>query len=288
MSMSKIDYNNDECYVIKDRYYDTGIFDNSLDCTYVILCCGTNPYREQVCLSQLDILQPTKHVKLVYNYGYIDCEKHLDKQTTVYDLRDALMYIFKDSLVYPGRILVLEDDFEIDVQVLVDDKSHVRNINNFLKSHSPDVYGLGNVCVIHPFYLHQTHQKALFMYAAHSIIYGNNYRNMILLQYYSSNKKKLAEHIDMIWNMFRDVSIYRYHKQLFYQKHNETDNMKNWPVPFWLAVTYINLFKLRNNARIGYRNLNIFNYIISILFILLSILFLIMSIKYTSNTLCKY
>ena len=36
---------------------DEGIFDNIIDCTYVLLCCGPNPQREENVYTQLNLLK---------------------------------------------------------------------------------------------------------------------------------------------------------------------------------------------------------------------------------------
>ena len=256
---------NKKCYTIKKQYYTSGLFDNSIDCTYVILCCGTNPHREKQCIMQLDKFKPTKLVKLIYNKGFKNCNKELEKQSTEYDLRDALMFVFKDASHIHNNVLVLEDDFEVNMDI-ISQTHHINTINNFLLSYEPDVYGLGNICLINPMYLFSEHQKSMFMFISHAIIYSKSYRKAKLLKY-SEKYRILPRHIDMHWNNATDV-VYRYHKQLVYQKHDITENMKNWPVPLWFSKIFIKLLRLKTNSQNGYDNLNSLNYIVSIGFVI--------------------
>lgn len=249
-----------KCYDIQIKDYQLGLFDDSVDCTYVILCCGSHPEREQACVSQLNRLRPTKQVKLVYNQGFRTCHKELEKQSTEYDLRDALMFVFNDAQDC-NRILVLEDDFEIDERVL--NKTNVGRINDFLKVTNPDVYGLGNVSLLCPFDFFRWHQRSLFMFMSHAIVYGLSYRQQKLL-FYRQRASSLPRHVDLMWNVSRH-NVYRYYKPLIYQKHDVTENMRNWPIPMWISLVYVTVFNLRKNARQGYDNLNFLSYAMTLL-----------------------
>lgn len=250
---------NNECYDIKNKYYPTGLFDDSIDCTYVILCCGTHPEREQQCMLQLNKYQPTKRVKLVYNQGFRRCRKELEKQSSEYDLRDALMFIFQDAKKC-NRILVLEDDFEVDDRIL--NKKDVDKINFFLRSTNPDVYGLGNLGIFYPTDLFRWHQRSFLMFMSHAIVYGSSYRRQKLLIYRQG--RSLPRHVDLMWNE-SGHKVYRHYKPLVYQKHDVTENMRNWPIPFWASLAYVTMFDLRGNAQKGYDNLNLLSYVMTLL-----------------------
>jgi hypothetical protein len=249
------------CYDVKTKRFRSGIFEDVVDCTYVILCCGDFPKREEHVWKELDKLKPTKLVKLVYNKGFKTCPKRLVKQSTEYDLRDALMYVFEDSKNYKN-ILVLEDDFETDDRIF----NHVKEVNSFLSNNCPQVYGLGNVCIINPLYILSRHQRLLYMGVSQAIIYNKEYRAK-MLDSYKTSPNKMNAHVDAIW-LRQDVSIYRYYIPLIYQKHPITENVYNWPGPVWLSKLSIKILGLDKDARKGYDKINMLNYTISILLLI--------------------
>ena len=103
----------DQC-IIKMSHIETcgGIFDEIVDCTYVLLCCGKNPQREENVYRQLNILKPSKHIIIVYNSGYKLCKYSAN---TSDDLRNAQLYIFNHALdnnykrIYPPIAEVIEN-----------------------------------------------------------------------------------------------------------------------------------------------------------------------------------
>ena len=216
------------CYEFKDIKFDKGLFDDSVDITYIITCCGNNPDRIKHVIEQLNKFHPTKHVRVLFNKGFKNCHKDLEKPTSEYDLRDALMHVFSDARKY-NRILVLEDDFEIDD--IINKPRHIHNITKFLDNNDPHVYGLGSVLeLINPLYLLATNQNIIFMTASHAVFYNKEYRTDLLEQYNDPKKRKrLPRHIDIIW-MNPKYSKYVYYRPLIYQKLSCTDNMQTWPL----------------------------------------------------------
>lgn len=273
-----LEFQNSACYDIVTKRYDRGVFDESIDCTYIILCCGVNPIRESQVFQQLSKFKPTKEVKLIYNKGFRKCEKKLESQSTQYDLKDALMYIFNDAIEY-DKILVLEDDFEVDERIL--DHNHSNSINSFLVDNDPDVYGLGNMCIINPLYIFKKHQNTMVMIMGQAIVYNRIYRNKIL-SIYNENKSKLPSHVDVIWNMGNDV-VYRYYLPVIYQKFVVTENMHNWPIPIYITKLFVNLLNLEENGRIGLDNLNKLNYMITIILSVLFVIFTNIVLECTFN-----
>ena len=88
---------------------DRGVFDEIIDCTYVLLCCGPNPQREENVYTHLNMLNPSKKIILVYNNGYKACDLSVSPTD---DISKAQLYIFNDALDNNyKRILYLEDDF---------------------------------------------------------------------------------------------------------------------------------------------------------------------------------
>ena len=206
---------------------DGGIFDEIIDCTYVLLCCGKNPQREENVYTQLEILNPSKHIIIVYNSGYKLCKYSSSSSD---DLRNAQLYIFNHALDNNyKRILYLEDDFYLSQQIPNKD---IDSITHFITKEDPTIYGLGNLILPSLSTLFSKHQKALgnLVYISHAIIYNQNYmKNAILFK--ANNPKNYM--IDQITKHIPNSKNYRYYKALIYQTFPVTDNQVNsWEIMF--------------------------------------------------------
>lgn len=218
----------DLCYTIKTIYNDTGLFDDAIDCAYVILCCGNRPKREDHVMRQLNVFKPCKTIKLIYNNGYRCKFKNLVKKQSDHDLLDALLYTFKDAIQYE-KILVLEDDFQIDGRIL--DPVHYTEVSEFLKNNDVHVYGIGNMGCPYICDMFSTHQRMNMMTWAHAIFYSRYYRsNVISYTNSKQNQSNLGPNwaTDRIWNEFQHITLYRYYKPLCYQLFTRTENSRNW------------------------------------------------------------
>lgn len=272
---------NNHCYNLKEISFSNGCFDGCIDVTYVLMCCGSNPKRYDNVMKELWKLKPSKKIKLLYNEGFKNCQKNIIKQQTNYDLLDALMYVFNDAKEF-NKILVLEDDFETDEKIHQD--GHVNSITKFLNKENPDIYGLGNVCVIHPLYIFRKHQRCLFMLTAHAIFYSKYYRSVMLQNYTHCTHKlhQISPHVDVNFN-FKGFKLYRYNTQLSYQLHNETENFKNWDI-FGIKNEAFFKFLIRlhgtdKDPRLGYDRVNITNHCISLIIMVIIILIIYKLIK---------
>ena len=216
-----------DCYTIKELYNDSGMFDEVIDCTYVILCCGPNPEREYDVRKQLSLFQPCRTIKLLYNYGYTCKLKKLRKKQTDHDLLDALLYIFNDAAQY-NRILVLEDDFQIDGRIL--DPIHHKEVTKYLKNNDVDVYGIGNDGIPYISDMFAIHQRMTYMTWAHAMFYSKSYRSNVLAYANKQTKLSLGKNwaTDRIWYDLPNITVYRYHKPLCYQLFTRTENSTNW------------------------------------------------------------
>ena len=88
---------NTDCYELLNRKYPKGLFDDSVDMTYVITMKNDTDRHKEM-FEQLDKFKPTKNVTIVINYGYKECNKYdnLDNliQTTYDDLSYTNLYIY--------------------------------------------------------------------------------------------------------------------------------------------------------------------------------------------------
>ena len=98
----------EQCIItVKELTFETGIFDEIVNCTYVLLCCGPTPEREKSVYTNIDIFKPTSIVKLIYNSGYKKCTL---TTSSMDDMASAQIYIFNDALKNNyKRILFLEN-----------------------------------------------------------------------------------------------------------------------------------------------------------------------------------
>jgi len=220
---------------------DGGIFDEIVDCTYVLLCCGKNPQREENVYRQLNILKPSKHIIIVYNSGYKLCDYTVDPTDDMYK---AQLYIFNHALDNNyKRILYLEDDFFLTEPIHTAD---IDQITQFIKKEDPSIYGLGNVIIPTLPTLFSKHQKVLgnMIYLAHAIIYNENYmKNTILYRTLNPTKQYMVDHVTAY---IPNIKNYRYHKPLVYQTFPETENQKqSWQTMFPKPLKNIGMNSLR-------------------------------------------
>lgn len=137
---------NPECYVVTKRTYGSGIFDDSVDATFIITIVGSD--RMQQAQEQLDFIVPTKDVYIVYNSPAPECQKELvghPVEETYQDLTHAYIYVVQHAalLNYKGRVLILEDDFVWHPRLA--DPAIQGDLNTFLDSNNPRLYALGAV-----------------------------------------------------------------------------------------------------------------------------------------------
>ena len=261
---------------IEEIYFDNYIFDN-IDCTYILLCCGTKPKRLESVLKNIKILHPTKKVKLIFNNGFSECKK---SKTVNHNLINMQLFIFNDSIKNNyKRILYLEDDFELKKEL---NKEDIYNITEFINTKNPDVYGLGNFSFPKINYILYKHQKVLynFLGCAHAMIYNTNYMKKSI-NFINNYTKPENLNIDFIPSLLIDIEAYRYYKPLIYQKfpvtENQTNGWKNQMGTFLTKVSifFINFLQLNISLEPGYTILYVFPYIIYIIYIVIFITILI-------------
>ena len=217
----------DECYTFKQYKYTDGIFEDSIDATYIIYLQGST--RISNIFKQLESYHPTNIVYILMNKGYKDCKKSLMNNTTYSDLVDANMRIFQHAQQNEySNILILEDDFIFSKEIK--SSSHIDNISTFLLDNKDSnfIYQLGCAPILSIPYNSYTYLT--LSWASHANIYSSK-ATQILLDDYASNK--INGHIDayIISNIFTKFNIYMYYIPLCYQVYTYTDNSATWVSP---------------------------------------------------------
>ena len=211
------------------REEHAGALDESVDCTYVQLCCGPEVQRLPSVQRQLQRLNPSKQIKLMFGSGAERCSLRGSVQ------EDQLLNqrrIFQDALLSDYRyILFLEDDFEVQRPL---EEEVVRAITAFVREEQPDALGLGNFMLPLPTDLGRDFQRPLgdVMLMAHAVIYGRRYMQAFLEHFESfAHRKGMApDSCSVQLRRFVDppLKLYRYHVPLIFQRFPETASRKEW------------------------------------------------------------
>ena len=118
------------CYKIKPKHNINGLFDSSIDATYIIYLEG-NIKRLKNIEEQLNNISPTKKIHILINKGWKNCNKKKYITNTAKDLVDCNMYILKHAKRQKyDNILILEDDYLFDNNIK--NKNIIKDIDNFL------------------------------------------------------------------------------------------------------------------------------------------------------------
>ena len=91
----KILNNNSKCYSFTYIKYDNGIFNETVDATYVIHLKGNGRYDNII--KQLNEYHLTNDVYILLNHGYKKCNKTKNIVYPADDLIDAFFQIFKHA-----------------------------------------------------------------------------------------------------------------------------------------------------------------------------------------------
>ena len=196
---------------------DRGVFDEIIDCTYVLLCCGPNPQREENVYTHLNMLNPSKKIILVYNNGYKACDLSVSPTD---DISKAQLYIFNDALDNNyKRILYLEDDFFIKKSL---DPKDISSICTFIEKNNPSIYGLGNIILPTINTLFSKHQKATsnMLYLSHAVIYNQTYMKEAIIFRANNSREYMTDvvsgYIPNIKNHLLDIEFF----YSYYLKHH--------------------------------------------------------------------
>jgi hypothetical protein len=190
-------------FKIKYLYFKNAMFDEILDCTYILLCCGEIPKRYQSVIQNIFLLKPTRKVKLIFNNGFSKCKI---SKTVNHNLINMQLYIFNDSIKNGyKRILYLEDDFELKKKI---NKRDIFNLVEFIRQENPDVYGLGNFSFPTLYSIFKRHQQVAFNFlgCSHAMIYNLNYMNKYI-DFIKNHKTPEELSIDFVPSFLDNISI---------------------------------------------------------------------------------
>lgn len=266
-----INYNT-KCFKFKEIIFKSGLFDKTIDCTYIIHLKGNN--RLQHIYDELEKVKPTKRVIIAINEGFKKCNKKLIDNAPYQDLTDAFLQCFNHANHNNfGNILILEDDFIFNKDIRK--KYNIENINNFLESKSDEefTYSLGVVPIlIYPLFNNDTY-KSIKSLTMHSVIYSKKLIRNI------NNLDLSYKHWDVIIEKYTS-NRYLYSTPLCYQTFPETENKKTWSekdgnnIIFYIKDFVIKLLNLDKECEPGFTILYIFAKFMLILFIIILLLFL--------------
>jgi hypothetical protein len=205
-------------YTIKTLEYDDGIFDKSVDATYIIHL--KNNGREQHIFDELSRIHPTNTIHIVYNEGFRKVDKGPKVKTTVDDLTHTYLWTFEHSVSNGYRnILILEDDFMFNVNL----KETQQNILDILESRKTEDYIFLLGCL--PFMMiprdHSTYTGITC--GMHCAVYSEQCILNTL-----ANREKIVDW-DIFFNFVSETTNkYIYPTPLCYQLFPITENSTNW------------------------------------------------------------
>ena len=261
------------CYKIKTIYNTNGLFDYSIDATYIIYLEG-NIKRLKNIQEQLNNISPSKKIHILINKGWKKCNKSKYITNTAKDLVDCNITCFKHAKKYDyNNILILEDDFIFDKI----NKNDIQNINYFLKNNINDKmsFYFGTLPFLFLPYSQYIYRGIINIYT-HSVVFTKNLRNDIL----KYNYKNI-----FCWDTFQNYynnNKYYYYKPLCFQIIEETENSKNWPVFTFIRTLWFKLVYLLNaniEPKIFFEFIYFMSYIIT-LSVIIILLFILKKIIY--------
>lgn len=208
------------CYRFESIQGTNPLFVN-IDATYVIHL--ENNGRLENVKRQLHDYYPSKNTYIMYNKGFKNCEKHLPKNETQFDLVDANLFIFRDAhKKHYENILILEDDFFFHKKV----RNHTKEVERFIQPKKNDEYMYLLGClptVSFPLDMNMIHYIVPVAGGTHAVIYSRVYREQLLLV-----KQDDIADWDGFQLTFRPLKRVMYHMPLCYQLFPITENSKNW------------------------------------------------------------
>jgi hypothetical protein len=216
------------CYVVTKRSFHSGIFDSSVDATFIVTLVGSP--RLQEVQEQLDFIVPTREVYTVYNSVAPGCAKELlghPVKETYQDLMHAYLYVLQHAaqLKYKGRILILEDDFVWHPRLA--NKPIQEDLTTFLTSENPRLYALGAVWGwAFPSPFRAGNLKHIWINeraGSHALIISNETRSDLLAMKWAEERKW---DIDEVLSSFG--GMYMYWQPLCVQCFSNTANKKTY------------------------------------------------------------
>ena len=242
----------DNCYRFKNINYNSGIFDNFVDMTYVLLM--ENSKREKHVYNELNLFKPTKNVKIQYNRGFKNCSKDLCEQKSNWDIIHSTYNIFLDSIKNNYKnILILEDDFIVNN--IIFDKYIIQDLKDIINNVRIDILLLGiftSYIITQKSKIYKCGNK-LNIPCGGTQGYIINYDAIVkFIKLYEMSCKQAKiftnnGHIDWFYNS-KHFDTYFYYKPLIIQPLEETENKKT----SWnnlLSNIYIYIFNFNNTNK---------------------------------------
>lgn len=194
------------------------LFGSVVDGAYVLLM--ENSKREAGVRAQLAEHAVVPEIDLQFNKGYKKCHKpELPAEMPSHDLMHATITAFRTALERgQRRVLVLEDDFEIEPTCAADAKE----VCAFIRKHSPDVYNLGPFgALAWPIAAHRP--LGGYIAGTQGVIYSESYMRWAVDRYAAD---PIARTDDMI--VHSPATCYAYHRTLVSQTLPATENRADW------------------------------------------------------------
>ena len=207
-----------ESYKFKKILFNNGIFDKSVDATYIIHLKDNGRYEH--IQDQLNTYHPTNIVYILFNKGYKKSKKKEYINSPSLDLVDAFLEIFKHANTKNfNNILILEDDFIFSDKIKLIE--HQNNINNTLLDIKKldFIYLLG--CIPYVQIPYNLDNYRVISVGCHAVIYTKENRIKTL----NLDQKNIKD-----WDVYNNQNINRltYKIPLCYQLFPETENSKVW------------------------------------------------------------
>ena len=275
------------CYYFQKKINSFGLLQNCVDATYVIHLENNGRYED--ILDQLKEYQLSQIEYIVFNKGYLNCNKEKYIDTPPKDLVDTNLTIFEHANQHKyENILILEDDFIFNEEIKK--KSVREEICSFInkKKEKNFIYFLGCIpTFIYPASMDWKHYRG-FSLAMHACIFSKKCRMELL----KIDKKKIMD-----WDGYLNCqfSTYRYiyHKPLCYQLIPDTENKKHWGseniISYYFFMPLMKIIykklKLNDQTEPGYTYFYIFSKIIFWIFLIFVFFCLFFLISFFWNRL---
>lgn len=212
------------CYKFVEYNFDRGLFDVSIDATYVIHL--ENNGRINQVIEQIYKYKPTKKIYILYNKGFKNCNKILEKNEPDKDLVHCNLTIFKHAkLNNYDNILILEDDFIFNDKIK--NKDILQDLNYFFydKKKINFIYYIGGIPIFSIYYK-KNHYVPLFIGTTHCCVFSKKAREILL-----SNSVTILRSF-LLWDLYlnqnNNINKYHYKYPLCYQIFPVTENQKKW------------------------------------------------------------
>jgi hypothetical protein len=272
------------CYTYVNKYYDDGLFNESVDATYIIHLEDNGQLNH--INNQLENYHPTNIVYILFNKGYKKCKKQDYIINSSYDLVDANLDIFKHAEKQNyNNILILEDDFIFNPDIK--QPFHLHNINLFLIKHINIDFQYYIGCIPLLMIPYDKYNYINKGGATHCVIHSRKHRNNLL---------KIDQRTITDWDSHNNNyynNRYNYYRPLCYQLFPDTENKKNWGVNerglLYVMTVFmpvnkniLKLMKLDKQCEPGYSYFYVFSktlYYVLMLIIIFTIIRIIIVLK---------